>query len=332
MAHAIMENDKGFVHGTTWHNMEEYIQLDRAVTLEEAREVMCYPLEKLPLTLIRTDAEGNETKQFPKAFSIIRTDTNDILVDAVGARFNLLQNDFLLDFVNEEFLQTTEGIEIESVGTLFNGAVSFVNINVGEFQIRGDQSPTVSRLMYCNPLGRGKYRCCAHNVRIVCNNTLRAAEAEGAANKTMARISHTLSAANRITNHMNGLVEVREGLRRHQVVLEWLATQDVDSGYVKSFLEYLFPVDIKTASDTIKRNATKKCDDIISLFENDATLNGISRTKYALLQATTNHFGNYRQSNRTSSDMVEWDALDGERAKNKDKALAMLVNDDWSWQ
>ena len=36
MGHGIKEYDKGYTKGTTWHNMPQYVQLERAVTLEEA--------------------------------------------------------------------------------------------------------------------------------------------------------------------------------------------------------------------------------------------------------------------------------------------------------
>jgi len=317
MAHAIGTLDTGFVHGKTWHHMEQYVQLDRPVTFEEAHQVMCYPLKKCQLFLPEDDC-------FVKAWAIKRTDHNAILVPAVGARFNLLNNDVLLDFVKREFLDKFDGIEIESVGTLFDGATAFLNLKLDEYHISKDESPTVSRLMYANPLGRGKYRCCAHKVRIVCNNTLRAAEAQGAANKTLTMVSHTLNAKEQIAEHLINLAEVQLGLQQRREKLEFLATRFVDSVYVQEFLEKFYVVE-EGASQTVTGNAVTRRQDIVRIFEGDQHLNSIAKTRYGLLQATTQHLGTYEGSSRSGMAAIEWDALDGKRADQKDEAFALLM-------
>lgn len=330
MAHGITFYDKGYVHGTTWHNMDQFVQLDRPVTFEEALEVMDYPLEKIQLFYRHeSEVDGEREVDFIKVdqWAIRRPDNGQVLVPGVGKRFDVLNNRVLLDFVKREFLDIYPELEIESVGTLFGGATSFLNLKIDEYHIKGDESPTLSRLMYANPLGNGRYRACAHNVRVVCNNTLRAAEAQGAANQTLATISHTVSAERRIVEHLSNLAEISLGLQAHRHKLDWLATQEVDSHYVQKFLEQFYFVDdtLAPASDRIKSNAQKKRGDILKIFESQEHLNGIARTRYALLQATTRHLGTYSHGAKSDASAIEWDALDGQRAVKKDRALELLL-------
>lgn len=328
MAHGITFYDKGYVHGTTWHNMDQFVQLDRPVTFEEAQEVMDYPLEKVPLWYRNVrEVDGEEKVDFIRVdqWCIRRTDVNQVVVPGVGAKFDVLNNRVLLDFIKREFLDVYPELEIESVGTLFAGATSFLNLKLGEFHIKGDESPTLNRLMYANPLGRSRYRSCAHGVRVVCNNTLRAAEAQGAANKTLALISHTSGAKRRIAEHLANLAEVHLGLECHRHKLEWLAEQSVDSKYVQEFLEQFYYVDEELATDRVTANAVQRRGDILKIFEGEQYLSGIARTRYALLQATTQHLGTFKLGARSDASAIEWDALDGERANKKDRALELLM-------
>jgi len=324
MAHMIMELDRGMVYGTTWHNMPQYRQLDRPITREEAREIMDFPMMKCQLSLNEKDGRVRPVR----AYCIKRTDHDEIIVDSVGARYSLQDNTYLFDVVVEPMLRAFPKLEIESVGTLRNGATSFVNLKIDEFHVSRDQSATVSRLMYCNPLGWGKYRSCAHNVRIVCNNTLRAAEAEGAANETLLEVTHTSGAADRIASHMNRLVAIQQGFEEHRQFLEHLATQRVNMAYVQGFLEEFFPVDETVASKTAVTNAKNRRDDVLRIFESEDArnaLNSIATTRYGLLQAAIEHVGTYSAGSRSDGARIEWDSLMGQRAKRKDEAVEILA-------
>ena len=49
MSHCIEELDRGVVWGTTWHNCPQYVQQEEPVSLEQAEQVLIYPVEKVPL-------------------------------------------------------------------------------------------------------------------------------------------------------------------------------------------------------------------------------------------------------------------------------------------
>ena len=335
MSHGIQELDIGYVNGTTWHNLPQYEQLERPVTLEEARKVMCYPLEKTPLFRVVHGDEDDlfasvNYEQVDGAHCIIRTDHNKVMVPTVGDQFVVLDNSFLLDFVSENLLGQYPELEIESVGTLFNGATAFLNLKVAEYQIKGDKSPTLSRLMYFNPLGKGSYQACAHDVRIVCNNTLRASAAQGAANKTLAKFRHTKSAGQRINDHLADLAELKLGLEKHVEALDFLASKPVVAEEVTKYLNFLFPLPVDDNGRPVEGRATSlarnKQDAVREVFESDQGLClGATHTRYGLLQATTNYFDH--NTIRNGDDAARaWDGIVGDRANKKDTAFKFLMN------
>jgi hypothetical protein len=186
MSAGIMEFDVGKVSGvqSTWHKLPQYTCFpDRPITVAESVEVATYPIEKQQLY------RGNGIPV--DAWSLVRTDKDVTLVPAVGERFTIVQNHHMVNFISEHLLAVYPDLAIQSVGTLWNGATFFLNLSINEFQVKGDKSPTVTNLMYCNPLGKGSYVACAHSTRVVCANTARIAEAQGLANQSLKKFRHT---------------------------------------------------------------------------------------------------------------------------------------------
>ena len=333
MSHGIMELDKGLVQRDkktgkgTWHGIPSYVVQDGPVTIEQARDVMCYPLKKQQLFRAKNLAAGNIVEEKVEAWCITREDHNVVLVPHVGGRFEVLDNSFLLDFVNENLLCKFGDLNIESVGTLFNGATAFVNLKIAEFQIKGDRSPTLSRLMYYNPLGMGAYKACAHDIRIVCNNTLRMAEGQGAANKSLAKFRHTANAGSKINDHLEHLAEVKLGLEAHIEVLEQLVQKRLTQNQTIAYLDKMFPYPVddngKTKEGRAFTMAYNKRRDVMEIFDIDQEIDPPD-SAYAMLQATTNYLdhGNIKGGDDLA---CRWDGIVGQRAAAKDTALKFLM-------
>ena len=328
MAAGIQELDRGIVQRDkktgqgTWHNIPSYVVQDGPVTVPQARDVMCYPLHKERLF------RGNG--QEVDAWAIVRTDHDAVMVDAVGSKFQVVDNNFLLNFVNEHLLCVYPELKIESCGTLFNGATAFVNIKVAEFQIKGDQSPTINRLMYYNPLGKGSYQACAHDVRIVCNNTLRAAAAQGLANKSLAKFRHTASATEKINDHLMDLAELHLHLKKHVDMLDSLTSIQMNQTQVTTYLDKLYPLPVQDNGKQLPKSRAftmqaNKRDAVLNVFNSDQGLDADTRfTAYGMLQATTNvlDHGNIKNGDAMA---CSWDGITGQRAAFKDTALKILL-------
>jgi len=331
MSAGILELDKGMVIGSTWHNLPQYICVDRPITLQEAMDIMDYPLEKQQLFRWRTGAVSEAPKpEKIQAWCIVRTDHNTVLVPHVGNRFDVINNKALLNRVDAGLLQVYPELQIESVGTLWNGATAFINIKLDEFQIKGDKSPTVSRLMYYNPLGAGAYKACAHDVRIVCNNTLKMAEVEGLANKTLKKIRHTATAADKIKEHLVDLAEVQMHLKKHIEELTYLTLLPVTEQEIKIYLDQIIPIPTHkshdpSVADRARTIAINKRELIRANMENEAYLEGdITRSRYALLQATTQWL-DHNVIKGGDKGALAWDSLVGARSNLKATAFNTLL-------
>lgn len=329
MSHGIMEHDKGFISGTTWHGMLQYIQLPKGVgvTIDQAEEVFNYPLEKVPL--FRKDKDGNWIKE--PSFSIIRPDKDVTLHSGVGERFTVESNMNMLRRIDEFILAEYKDLYIESVGTLGNGKVAFLNLRVNEHVVKGDKSPTETNLMYCNPLGRS-YLAYAHSIRVVCSNTLTISEVQGAVNQTLRKFSHTRNAGTKIQDHLIDLSKVFMELQKHQENLNRMAEIPLDGSTVNGFLDAFFSLqDAKGKTKegrgfTVARNAREKVSTILEKQKETMTAE-TAFSRYGLLQAFTDyidHYGVQRES--TDNAAVTWDGITGKRAGDKSKAFEYLLN------
>lgn len=316
MAHGITEEDKGFVHGTTWHQLPQFIQLDRPVTKEEARLVLDYPLAKQPLFRL---VDG-QPEQVPDAFCIARTDSNHVLLPTCGRVLKAINNGEFFNLIDRGLLAAYPELELESVGTLWGGQTAFVNIKLAEWAVKGDQSPTISRLMYFNSLG-SSYQACAHDVRIVCNNTLRMAAVSGLANQTLARFRHTASAGAKITEYLLNLAEVKLGLKRHMELMNELARRPITTAEVERFLGEFLPGPEGPPPIGIK----SKRDEIRTVFESDQSLGTIGKTRYGLLQATTYWLDHGKLRKNQDEALRLWDGIVGDRSARKQQAVDLLM-------
>jgi len=321
MAAGIMDLDKGIVWGTTWHHIPSYKEQEVPVEFEHAETILSCPLVKQRLYRYTC----NDKLSSVGAWCISRSDYDIVLVDSVGDRFTVVDNHELLLFVKRKLLDEFPKLKIESVGTLFNGATSFVNLKLDEFQVVGDKSPTVSRLMYYNPLGQGCYKACAHNIRIVCNNTLRMSEAEGAANKTLLRVRHTVSGFTKLTEHLVELAEVYMGLEEHKKMLNFLAEKQMKIDDVTGFLNKFCPISEET-SDLGAARANRMKAMIITNFKTNEEMNGARTSFYGMLQAVTRTFDHEEPRKNSDVASVIFDGIIGRRADRKDAALKILVD------
>jgi len=324
MSHGIMTRDRGYVNvDSTWHGLPQFECIpDRAISITEALGVARYPLEKFRLSRQKsmTDAE----MEFVKAWAIVRTDYNITLVPAVGERFTLLNNDYMVNFISEHLLAIYPDLEIESVGTLFNGATFFLNLRVKKFTVRTDESVTITNMLFCNPLGNGSYRSCVHNTRVVCANTERIAETQGIANQSIKKFHHTMSSAQKINDHLVDLAELKLALKKHEDTLNELAITEVNKAQIDAFLNKMFPTSKTSRGNSMQ---DKMCCDFLDIFE------GVQKdtlakpfTKYGLYCAYTDLVDHKRHTKRSDAAASRFDGIIGARANKKIDALNYLVS------
>ena len=316
MSHGITEIDKGYVFGTTWHRLPQFIQLDRPVTKEEARSVLDYPIAKRQLYRMIDGVAELVTD----AFCVVRTDTNGVLLPTCGRLMTVNNNVEFFDMVDRGLLTAYPELELESVGTLWGGQTAFVNIKLAEWAVKGDKSSTISRLMYFNALGRS-YQACAHDVRVVCANTLQMAAMSGEANKSLMKFRHTAGAGEKLSEYLLNLAEVKLHLQKHQALMNELARHQITTPQVERFLEEFLPGPEGPPPIRIKnlRNELR------NVFEADQDLGTIGKTKYGMLQAVTYWLDHGKITARNDEAAMIWDGIVGDRNSKKQAALQLLV-------
>lgn len=304
MSSGIKEYDVGYVAAnSTWHDMPQYKCLGEgvAVTLEQAREVLDYGIKKQPLYRCLSLAP------VPDAYCITRTDKDIVIVPHVGDRFTVENNVKLLEQIERFVLPEFPDLQLDSVGTLYNGATAFLSLRIAEFQITGDESNNVAAIMFYNPIGFGCMRSCAHTTRIVCNNTARISMKQGEANGSLAKFRHTSGMAKRVADHMVTICQAQLGLKRMTETLEFLTTQQVNTEYVDTYLEKFFP---------------SRRDPVLAILEEEGSM--ARGTKYHLYQSMTNYL-DHTFSKKSDQAFATFDGITGNRAAKKDAVLDYLT-------
>ena len=334
MSHAIKEHDKGAVGftqvlGRTWHGIESYKHFDAEVNIEMAERVADYEVVKMPLYMQKEIPAVNGmslkvNREVPKAFCLYRPDVDTILYPNVGEAYEIVSNMELLNFLENSLFSEYGNLKIESIGTLNNGQNMFVNINVVMHEVSGDISPTVTRLMFTNSYGGSSLTACLHQTRIVCMNTLRIATAQGKANDTLKRFRHTKNVSSHVQGHVLDLAGIVGEVHEHNEKLDFLATQSIDSAYMNTFLESLFPSENKEGRT--KTLAENRKDKITEIFESKVDLVQLPDTRYKLLNAVTDFTSNTGLNSKKDTAQKFMDvAKKGSTDDINQKALQLLT-------
>lgn len=180
MAHLIMENDNMFsVRQKPWHGLGTVVET--APTIEEGIK-----LANLDWTvdLKEVAVDGNIVKGYKAA---MRSDTNTCL-GVVSDQYKILQNTEAFEFF-QPFLDT-EVASLETAGSLKNGKRVWIlaKINSRDMIIRkNDRVEKYILLSNCHD-GTAAIKVGYCPIRVVCNNTLSAAE--DSVNSQLIRVTH----------------------------------------------------------------------------------------------------------------------------------------------
>jgi len=324
MSHNIQKIDRGFLSGThTWHGMKQYVLVGhRAVSGQEAAQVVDIPIEKVAAYFRNADGSYIETG----ASAIVRTDTTPwaVLAPSVGTRYCATPHRDVFNTISE-ILLASYPLKICGTGTLGGGRTWWIQMVADTYFVKGDPSENELRLCYYQTYGASAHAMFCSRIRIVCQNTLGFAAGDAIAQKMMKRHRHTANAETKINADLGLLAELKMKLKKETEQLNWLAGKPVSVAFIQTFLSEFIPEpkgeDISTKAVNKWTEARKAFG---SIFESGQSMtSAASRSRYAVLNAFTNYVDHHSYS-RDATD--RWmDALDGNRAKQKDAALAYLV-------
>lgn len=352
MAAGILKEDRGIVgfgemYGGTWHRLAQYVVIDGPVPIPDAVDLLNYEVRKQQMYL----QDGTLVKD---AFCLQRMDSGTVVYPSVGPGYEVMSGLTVMANLLASVLGTGE-VEIESIGTLWNGRVQFINMNLDRIVVPGDESDVFSKLLVGNAFGGNALIGCAHDIRVVCNNTYRWAMSKGKANGTFARFLHTANAATRMADHAQALADVRREKAHHQELLAWLANQTMTGADVDAFLSAFVPLPLDQTEWTSDTGVTatvmvdgvaipeaakadvsartiktvrEKRDAIQELFEQaDYLVGDARRSRYGMLNAVTDWTDHGAQNAKHDAGFIFYDGLHGQRDKAKQSAFELLTAD-----
>jgi phage/plasmid-like protein (TIGR03299 family) len=344
MAHNIEQNDKGIVgfseiYGGTWHNLEQYKVVEGACDPDYIRNFINYEVIKEQAQraqriqkISNPDGSFSElvipAEYIPENYLLVRKDNDKILCPNVGERYEILDNTIVFDWMMENIVRPNN-LEIESAGTLKGGQLCFFNLTLGKFAVKGDNSETISKLMYYNSYGKLAVATGAHSTRIVCNNTLTLAECQAAANGTLKKLNHTKNVKSALQKAIVDLSGTLLGVKQHHETLNILASQKMTADDVSKFLDMFIPIPKQDNAPLAGiTGALNNRELLLNTFDTCENLKGdIWHTRYSMLQAVTDVEDHSEKGKRKTADAGStwFDGLYGTKAKHKAEAFEILT-------
>jgi hypothetical protein len=207
------------------------------LTVEEARTALDFNIVKCPTY----DRDG---RRIPSLYHLQKdTDQSFIPCTGVGEKFTPVQHRDIFDYIATKVMPQVPDLKLELCGTIHGGGVGLIAAQFGDtFSLPGDKSPNKMRLFFSNPSnGTGSLTLGFTTVRVVCENTLRAATREAKADGWTIR--HTQSAPELTKNAVKAVqaqaVAALEMKRRS----ERLARIGVGRADIEKCLDAIYPVE-----------------------------------------------------------------------------------------
>ena len=238
--------------------------------------------------------EGAPTTIRAEGWKALAKDSDGSLLNIVRDTYQVVQNEVLWDIVDA--LVEQPNVKYETAGVLKGGAVLWVLGYLDEpVTLPGDNSAVYPYIATSTTHdGSGGVIARATSVRIICWNTLNAAEAESRRTGREFHFRHTRRVHERIEMAKEVLKGVREDFTNTMELFRDLIETPVTDGQVEQFLERFVPLPAaEVVSDRVKGNVMEARDLIRGIIHGptQATTSG---TAYGLVQAGIEYLDHLR--------------------------------------
>lgn len=315
MAHNLNETNGKISFASTekaWHGLGQIVK--NAMTSKEAIELGGLGYEVIK-EQIYADVDGIGRIAIPDNFATIRKDTNTPL-GVVGNRYEIVQNADAFTFF-DAIVGQGQAI-FETAGALGKGERIFVTAKMPNYiRIAGTDDITEVYVVLTNTHdGSGAVICGITPVRIVCQNTLRAA-LRGMVNKVAIR--HTKSAEKNLVQAHKLLSITNEYTEKMNQAVNALSLKKVSDAQVKQLIEGLFPSE--SEGTTRIENIRKE---VFNSYQTGVGQEKILGTAWGVLNGITyytSHAKGYKDADTKFNNLI----LDGASSKLVDNAMSMLI-------
>lgn len=290
MAHEIKEHDQ-MISGrniTPWHELGE---IKENVTIKDLHRIMGWHVDLVPLIT----ADGDKTESFAtvrKDYTTTPEGTiksgNIVLGAGLSKNYSVLQNDDLIRLV-EPFVEN--GCALETAGTLKNGQRVWIMMRLAKDLHVGKDDVIQKYIMLSNDhTGRQAARIGLVGIRVVCQNTLNAAELDRASN--IIRIYHQGNVNESMKTVASMLDYVNGKFVNYGIQLDKLANTNINTDDLRQYVsDCFFQRFSAKEKDEMQSKIIKRENKIIELFETGAgsDMKGAKGTVYGAYQAVNSY-------------------------------------------
>lgn len=282
MAIAMTSQDKGISTASAYftHDSRTVEKID----IGEARSILDFEVKTE--NICRPNGEIVEG-----IYNLIRTDTNTILPigKSVGREFTPVNHTVLFDFLKDSILPNMPELSLETVATMFGGASSLIQANFGDsFMLPNDESEHRTRIIFSNPMGRGSLILGFTNIRVVCQNTLRAARKQVRCSADGFKIQHSTNVGANVQFALDSIYEKIEEAKELRSMQKVLAEKEVTDAQVKNILDAVYPLSKFEKGSVGHTRALNNRAEVMNQFEGGETAQTMTKkTAWSLFNSFT---------------------------------------------
>lgn len=307
MSHEITSTDNMFsVREMPWHRLGEV--LETYPTRAEAQPLV-HGWEPVATPLFRAvpkiGDDGNLETAYEEVANHVMQERSDngAALGVTTKTFTPVLNDTMWD-VAEAIQGGGVDVRYETGGSLRGGAAVWLMLRLEEPLVidRDPNGASIPFYLLQNAHdGSGAFRGLATQVRVVCANTIRAADMDAKAKGTEFTFRHTQSVADRIEEARAALTGWRESIEEYRQLANLMLSEKVSAKGERDFLERFIPAPLDPmTSERVKNNIADARDQWREVYAS-VTCEGITGTAWGLLQASSEWSEHIRRANSAES-------------------------------
>lgn len=302
MAHLIENNvmtgkaEIAYVGKTPWHGLGQQLEQDAPIEVWQEQAGLNWKAELSPTMFMPIGAD--KPIEMSNQYVIHRSDTHQPL-GVVTSRYKVHQPDEILGFFDK--LAKSAGFSLEVAGSINGGKRIWALANTNKEACVLDDDAVKGYVLLSTSFDGTKATVGQFtSIRVVCNNTLSAADSE----YTPSRVSLTHGSKFCEQTMADKLGIITSSFDELMARYDVLAHKDVTSGYVKQFLTKLFPPTMqhvkKQGTTQLVLADSRSYKKVLELFDGKgmgSDLKSARGTRWGLLNAVTEYVDHQRGHN-----------------------------------
>ncbi len=304
---------------TPWHGLGQQLSVDAPIDVWQREAGLDWDADVMPTFFYPRGKEQAmwNVETIPDLSVVYRMDNNKPL-GVVTNRYRIHQPREILEFFDT--LVKSAGFKLEVAGAIKGGQRIWALANVNrEACVLGDDAVRGYLLLSTGFDGATATVGQFTSIRVVCNNTLSAADRESMPSRFSMRHNSAFDASlmrDKLGLVVSGFDGMMDGYRA-------LARQRVNSQFVNDFLHNFFKPSMNQTTGAYKEQ--RGFNQIMELFENKAigsNLPGVQGTKWGLLNAVTQYIDHERGRNVDNRLSSAWFGA-GDKMKREAESLLL---------